>query len=70
MHFVSLKDSPAIDYIEFFRTKFPLAYKKAPEDDEDAAPTLWINKDYEKKFADYETQMAKVFKSKDCVALL
>lgn len=55
MHFVSLKDSPAIDYIEFFRTKFPLAYKKAPEDDEDAAPTLWINKDYEKKFADYET---------------
>lgn len=33
MHFVSLKGTLSQDYIEFFRTKLPLAFQTADEDD-------------------------------------
>ena len=32
MQFVSLKQEPILDYVEFYRTKFPLAFKMSPED--------------------------------------
>jgi hypothetical protein len=54
MQFVSLKDSPAVDYIEFFRTKFPLAYKHLSEDNEEELPQ-WISAAHEKDFKSFET---------------
>jgi hypothetical protein len=69
MQFVSLKDSPALDYIEFFRTKFPLAYKQSSEDNDDE-PTEWITDAHEKDFKAFETQMVKVAKDKSCLSLL
>ena len=35
MHFVSLKDTLEADCIEFYRNKFPTAFKKAPTDEEE-----------------------------------
>jgi hypothetical protein len=42
MQFVSLKEQPILDYIDFYRNKFPIAFKKAPEEPkEDETPADW-----------------------------
>lgn len=69
MQFVSLKDSPAVDYIDFFRTKFPLAFKQS-NDDNDDEPTEWISAAHEKDFKAYEAQLVKVAKERNCLSLL
>lgn len=69
MHFVSFKDSPAVDYIDFYRSKFPLAFQTQPEDsDEDTQPE-WNSKDHEKQFKSFEKDMAKIAKEKNCLNL-
>lgn len=69
MQFVSLKDSPLVDYIEFFRSKFPLAFKHQPDDNEDE-PAQWISAAHQKDFNAFETLMAKVAKERNSLGLL
>ena len=66
MHFVSLKGTLTQDYIEFFRTKLPLAFQ-TPDDDD---VLQWRAPVYEKAFKSYEATMAKIAKQKDCFALV
>jgi hypothetical protein len=66
MHFVSLKGTLTQDYIEFFRTKLPLAFQSADEDE----VLKWRAPTYENAFKTYEATMAKIAKQKDCFALV
>lgn len=53
MHFVSLKETPSADYIDFYRHKFPLAFQAQPEDD-DEAQAEWQSPAHEKTFKTFE----------------
>jgi hypothetical protein len=72
MQFVSLKENPIVDYLEFYRNKFPQAFKVQPEDDEEIDPSdwEWQSADYEKKFSKFDGEMDKVHKSRSAIMLL
>jgi hypothetical protein len=70
MHFVSLKDTLEADCIEFYRNKFPTAFKKAPTDEEEEDQNEWISPAHEKAFKNFDTQMAKIVKEKNNISLL
>lgn len=73
MQFVSHKDQPILDYTDFYRTKFPLAFKKAPENNEDEnEPADWLYQTpaLEKQFANFDDEMAKVAKTKSALTLI
>lgn len=69
MHFVSLKSDPVVDYVEFYRNKFPLAFKKVPEDDEEKEPE-WTDAKYEKRFAKLNQELDKCVKDKQSALAL
>jgi hypothetical protein len=69
MHFVSQKADATVDYIEFYRTKFPLAFKRATNEDE--SEFEWTDKAIEKRFAKFDEELTKCAKEKhSALALL
>jgi len=73
MQFVSFKADPILDYIEFYRNKFPIAFKLAPEDEDEeneASDWVWESAAYEKRFENFEEEMDKVTKKRSALSLL